>query len=247
MLGLKDKVVIVTGSGRGIGKSVALKFAQMGAKIVISDINENDVNQSVADMKAQGVEAIGIKANVSVSADCEALLEKAKETFGKVDVLINNAGITRDNLIIRMTEDEWDAVIAVNLKGVFNCSKAAVKIMMKQKFGSIINIASVVGIMGNPGQANYSASKGGVIAFTKTLAKEYAGRNVRVNAIAPGFIDTAMTQAIPENEKKAMISMIPLKRLGLPDDIANAAAFLASDLATYITGQVLVVDGGMVM
>lgn len=247
MLGLKDKVVIVTGSGRGIGKSVAMKFAEAGSKIVISDLNEADIEQTVKEIKAKGVDAIGIKANVSLAADCENLINKAKETFGSLDVLVNNAGITKDNLLIRMEESEWDAVMNVNLKGVFNCTKAAVKIMMKQKYGNIINIASVVGIMGNAGQCNYSASKGGVIAFTKTIAREYANRNIKVNAVAPGFIDTAMTKAIPEKERETLIAQIPLKRLGQPEDIANACLFLASDLASYVTGQALVVAGGMLI
>lgn len=246
MLNLKDKVVIITGSGRGIGKSVALRFAEAGAKVVISDINEADVNETVSEIQAKGVEAFGIKANVAQMADCEALMDKTKEKFGKIDVLINNAGITRDNLMMRMTEEEWDMVIAVNLKGVFNCSKAAIKIMMKQKYGNIINIASVVGITGNAGQVNYSASKGGVIAMTKTLAAEYAGRNIRVNAIAPGFIITEMTAKLPEEVRAEWAKKIPLQRGGTPDDVANAALFLASDLSSYITKQTLVVDGGMI-
>jgi 3-oxoacyl-[acyl-carrier protein] reductase len=246
MIDLKDKVAIVTGSGRGIGKSIVTAFAKAGAKVVVSDINEKDVQDVAKELESQGFEAMGIAGNVTKYEDCENLINRTKEKFGKVDVLINNAGITRDNLIVRMDEEDWDAVIAVNLKGVFNCSKAAVKVMMKQKFGNIINIASVVGITGNAGQANYSATKGGVIALTKTLAKEYAGRKIRVNAIAPGFIDTAMTQAIPEKARNEMISSIPLKRLGQPEDIANAAIFLASDMADYITSQVIVVDGGMI-
>jgi 3-oxoacyl-[acyl-carrier protein] reductase len=245
MFSLKDKVCVVTGSGRGIGKAIAMKCSLAGAKIVISDINEADISQTVDEIKKNGNEAIGIKTNVAVFADCENLLEKAKEHFGKVDILVNNAGITRDNLVIKMSEDEWDSVISVNQKGVFNCSKAAIKIMMKQRFGSIISVASVIGIHGNAGQANYAASKGGVIAFTKSIAKEYAGRNIRANAIAPGFIDTAMTKAIPEKERETLISGIPLKRLGQPDDIANTCVFLGSDEGSYITGQVIVVDGGM--
>ncbi len=246
MLNLKDKVVIITGSGRGIGKSLALQFAKAQAKIVISDINEQDITQTVSEIQGMGVEALGVKANVALMADCENLMDKAKEKFGKIDVLINNAGITRDTLLMRMGEDEWDSVIAVNLKGVFNCSKAAVKIMMKQKFGNIINIASVVGITGNAGQANYSASKGGVIALTKTLAMEYAGRNIRVNAIAPGFIVTEMTAQLSEEVRAEWAKKIPLQRGGTPEDVANAALFLASDLSSYITKQTLVVDGGMI-
>lgn len=247
MLNLKDKVVIVTGSGRGIGKAVALKFADQGCKLVISDLNEADIEETVKEIKAKGTDAIGIKSNVGVFADATDLMEKTKAQFGKIDVLVNNAGITRDNLLIRMEESDWDSVIGVNLKGVFNCTKAAVKIMMKQKFGNIINMASVVGITGNAGQANYSASKGGVIALTKSVAKEYANRGIRVNAIAPGFIETAMTKAIPEKEREAWVATIPLRRAGQPEDIANSCLFLASDLSSYVTGQVLVVAGGMVM
>lgn len=246
MLNLKDKVVIITGSGRGIGKSLALRFAQAQAKIVISDINDADIAQTVSEIEGMGVEALGVKANVAVMADCENLVDKTKEKFGKIDVLINNAGITRDTLLMRMSEEDWDSVIAVNLKGVFNCSKAAVKIMMRQKFGNIINIASVVGVTGNAGQANYSASKGGVIAFTKTLAMEYAGRNIRANAIAPGFIITEMTAQLSEEVRAEWAKKIPLQRGGTPEDVANAALFLASDLSSYITKQTLVVDGGMI-
>jgi len=246
MLGLKDKVVVVTGSARGIGKAIALKFAEAGSKVIISDINDEVTQSTVNEFKSKGFEAFGIKCDVSSFEDSQNLIDKTVEKYGKIDVLINNAGITKDNLIIRMTEDEWDKVIAVNLKGVFNCSKHAIKYMMKAKSGVIVNIASVVGITGNAGQVNYSATKGGVIAMTKSLAKEYAGRNIRVNAIAPGFIETEMTKAIPEKEREAWAASIPLKRAGKPEDVANAALFLASDLASYITSQVLVVDGGMI-
>ncbi len=245
MIDIKDKVVIITGAGQGIGKVVALKFADAGAKVVVSDINEENVNKVVEEIKARGVESIGFKTNVVNSEECDALIAKTKEAFGRIDAIVNNAGITKDNLIVRMSDEDWDAVINVNLKGVFNCTRAATKVMMKQKSGSIINMASVVGVIGNAGQANYSASKGGVIMLSKTVAKEYAGRGVRVNAIAPGFIDTEMTKAIPEKQRDMMISTIPLKRLGQPEDIAHACLFLASDMSSYITGQVLIVDGGM--
>lgn len=246
MIELNNKVAVVTGSGRGIGKAIALKLAQAGAKVVISDINEETVNETVNEFKAQGLEAIGVPANVTVAEDCTKLMDEAVKNFGALDILVNNAGITKDGLIIRMDESDWDAVIAVNLKGVYLCSKAAIKIMMKKKTGNIINLASVVGITGNAGQANYSATKGAVISLTKTLAKEYASRKIRVNAIAPGFIQSEMTDKIPEKERNAMISTIPLKRLGQPEDIADAALFLASDLASYVTSQVIVVDGGMI-
>lgn len=246
MIELNNKVAVVTGSGRGIGKAIALKLAQAGAKVVISDINEATVNETVNEFKAQGLDAIGVAANVTVAEDCTKLMDEAVKNFGALDILVNNAGITKDGLIIRMDESDWDAVIAVNLKGVYLCSKAAIKIMMKKKTGNIINLASVVGITGNAGQANYSATKGAVISLTKTLAKEYASRKIRVNAIAPGFIQSEMTDKIPEKERNAMISTIPLKRLGQPEDIADAALFLASDLASYVTSQVIVVDGGMI-
>jgi len=244
---LKGKIAVVTGSAGGIGATIAKEFAKRGASVVISDLDETGGNQTVQDIKSNGSEALWIKANVSKSEDANNLVEKTLEKFDCLDILVNNAGITRDNLLMRMSEEEWDSVIAVNLKGTYNCIRAATKTFMKQRSGNIINIASVVGQMGNAGQANYSASKAGVIGLTKTVAKELATRNVRVNAIAPGFIDTAMTKKLSESAKESLLSLIPLKRLGQPEDVAKTAVFLASEESAYITGQIINVDGGMVM
>jgi 3-oxoacyl-[acyl-carrier protein] reductase len=245
---LKNKTAVITGSAQGIGKAIAEKFAAEGANIAVSDINVELSSKTAEEIKQKyGVETIAVAANVSVLADCENLIKSSLDKFSKIDILINNAGITKDNLVLRMSESEWDAVIAVNLKGVFNCIKAASKAMLKQREGRIINIASVVGQMGNKGQINYSASKGGVIAITKTCAKEFASRNILVNAIAPGFISTAMTDKLTEEQKKAMTDAIPLSRLGQASDIANAALFFASGESSYITGHVLAVNGGMYM
>ncbi len=245
---LKGKIAVITGSAQGIGKSIAETFAAEGANLVVSDINAELSQKTADEIKAKyGVETIAVAGNVAKLEDCENLVKASLDKFSKIDILINNAGITKDNLVLRMTEAEWDAVIAVNLKGVFNCIKAASRPMLKQRQGRIINIASVVGEMGNAGQINYSASKGGVIAMTKTCAKEFASRNILVNAIAPGFIRTAMTEVLSDEAKKAMSDMIPLSRLGEPSDIANAALFFASDDSSYITGHVLSVNGGMYM
>jgi 3-oxoacyl-[acyl-carrier protein] reductase len=243
---LKDQVAVITGGAQGIGKSIATLFAAEGAKLVLSDIDEAAV-QATATQIAQekGVETLGVKGNVAQWTDCEKLVDTSLDKFGRIDILINNAGITRDNLLMRMSDDEWDAVIAVNLKGVFNCTKAAIRPMMKQRRGRIVNIASVVGQMGNAGQANYSASKGGVMALTKTCAREFASRNVLVNAIAPGFIRTRMTDALTEEQKKKLLELIPLGRLGEPEDIAKVALFLCSEESSYITGHVVSVNGGM--
>lgn len=245
---LKDQVAIVTGSAQGIGRAVAEAFAREGAAIVVSDINA-DLCQKTADEIKQkyGVETLAVAANVSSLTDCDRLMQSTLDKFSKINILINNAGITRDNLVMRMSEQEWDAVIGVNLKGVFNCIKAASRIMLKQRSGRIVNIASVVGQMGNAGQANYSASKGGVIALTKTCAREFSSRNILVNAIAPGFIRTAMTDALPDDAKKRLAEQIPLQRLGEAQDVANAAMFLCSEESSYITGQVIAVNGGMYM
>jgi 3-oxoacyl-[acyl-carrier protein] reductase len=245
---LKDKVALITGSAQGIGKAIAEKFASEGANVVVSDINFELSSKTAEEIKQKyGVETLAVAANVSNLENCENLVKSCLDKFSKIDILINNAGITKDNLVLRMTEAEWDAVISVNLKGVFNCIKAASRPMLKQRQGRIINIASVVGEMGNAGQINYSASKGGVIAVTKTCAKEFASRNILVNAIAPGFIRTAMTDKLSEEAKKAMADMIPLSRLGEAEDIAKAALFLASEDSSYITGHVLSVNGGMYM
>lgn len=244
---LKDKVAIITGSARGIGKMIALELASAGAPVVISDVMEEEGNKVVQEIRNLGREAIWVKADVSKSAEAAHLIQATLDKFLKIDILINNAGITRDNLLLRMSENEWDSVLAVNLKGAFNCIQAATKIFMKQRSGRIINIASVVGQIGNAGQANYAASKAGIIGLTKAVAKELASRNVTVNAVAPGFIQTTMTDKLPEKAKEALMSAIPLGRLGQPEDVAKAVRFLCSDAANYITGQVLNVDGGMVM
>ena len=245
---LKGKSAVITGSAQGIGRAIAETYAAQGADLVISDINIELSQKTAQEIKDKyKVETIAVACNVSKLEDCENLIKAALDKYGKIDILVNNAGITKDNLVLRMSEMEWDAVIAVNLKGVFNCIKAACKPMFKARQGRIINIASVVGQMGNPGQVNYSATKGGVIAMTKTCAKEFSSRNILVNAIAPGFIRTAMTDKLSEEAKKAMSDMIPLARLGEAQDIANAALFFASEDSSYITGHVLSVNGGMYM
>ncbi|MBN1384098.1 MAG: 3-oxoacyl-[acyl-carrier-protein] reductase [Elusimicrobia bacterium] len=245
---LKDKVAIITGGAQGIGRAIAEKLADEGAKIAIVDVQE-EIAKNTADeiSKDKDVESLALKIDVSSFQETEGMTKKVVEKFGKIDIIVNNAGITRDNLLIRMTDEEWDKVIAINLKGVFNCSKAAAKIMMKQRCGKIVNISSVVGLMGNAGQVNYSASKGGVIALTKTLARELASRNINVNAIAPGFIKTAMTDKLSDEAKQKLIALIPLSRLGEPQDVANLVAFLCTEESSYITGEVISVNGGMYM
>ena len=247
---LKGKCAVITGSTRGIGKAIAIKYASLGCNIVINyrsekdEVNARELSDEIGKL---GVDTLIVKANIGDFEEAKNLVEKAKEKFGKVDILVNNAGITKDNLILRMNESDFDDVINVNLKGSFNCLKAVTPIMLKQKHGKIINMASVVGVIGNPGQVNYCASKAGVIGMTKSLAKELGGKNINVNAIAPGFIDTDMTRVLSEDQKKNILSQVPLKRLGLVSDIANVAAFLASEDSDYITGQVIHVDGGMAM
>lgn len=244
---LKDKVAIVTGGGRGIGREIALALAAQGANLVLVDVDETTLNQTAKDIQTKGVKALGIKADVTSVADADRVADEAAKTLGRIDILVNNAGITRDNLIMRMKEDEWDRVLAINLKGTFNFTKAVSRYMMKARSGRIVNIASVIGIGGNAGQANYAASKGGVIALTKSAAKEFAPRNINVNAVAPGFIQTAMTEVLNDDVKNKMMERIPLQRLGTTKDVADAVLFLVSDASSYITGQVLVVDGGMIM
>ncbi len=246
-MNLKDKVAFVTGSAQGIGKSIATAFAKAGANVVISDINLELAQQTAKEIGALGVKTLAIKTNVADAADVDNSVAEIVKALGRIDILVNNAGITKDNLLIRMKKEEWDAVLAVNLTGVFNCTKAVGTLMMKQRYGKIINIASIVGQMGNFGQANYAATKGGVIAFTKTVAKELSSRGVNCNAIAPGFIQTAMTDKLSDDVKKKMMEQIPLGKLGTPEDIANAALFLAGPESDYITGQVLAVNGGMYM
>jgi 3-oxoacyl-[acyl-carrier protein] reductase len=244
---LRDQVAVVTGSARGIGKTIALELAKAGVKLVISDLNVEAGKETVQEIKAGGSEALWIEADVSKNDQAAYLIENAHTTFGRLDILVNNAGITRDNLIMRMSEDEWDSVIAVNLKGTFNCIRAATKILMKQRSGRIVNIASVVGQMCNAGQANYASSKAGIIGLRKSVAKEFASRNVLVNAVAPGFIETAMTEKLPEKARETLLQLIPLARLGKPEDVAKVVLFLCSERSAYITGQVINVDGGMVM
>ncbi len=244
---LKDKVAIITGSARGIGKSIATLFARQGAKVVISDIADEIGEKTAQEIKELGGEAIYLHCDVSDPEDAERLIRSTVESFGRLDILVNNAGITRDSLLVRMKDEDWNRVISINLTGTFNCTRAAAKVMMRQRDGCIINIASVAGIMGNVGQVNYSASKAGVIGITKSAARELARRGVRVNAIAPGFIMTEMTAKLPEAERERILEMVPLGKPGTPEDVANVALFLASDAARYITGQVIRVDGGMVM
>ena len=244
MIDFKNKSVIITGSARGIGKAIALKFGGLGANLVIVDMNEEATKATAEELKGLGYKAIAVTCNVTKEEDCAAMIDATVKEFGSVDVLINNAGITKDTLLMRMKKEQWDAVIAVNLTGTYNATQAAIKTMMKQKSGNIINLTSIVGIDGNAGQTNYAASKAGVIGFTKACAKEFASRGIRVNAIAPGFIETDMTAAIPEAMREGMKKAIYLGRTGKPDDIAGAAAFLASDAASYITGVVLEVRGG---
>ena len=246
-LKLTGKVALVTGAAQGIGKAVALLLARNGADIVVSDINLEKAEETAKEIESIGRKAMAIKVNVANLNDVEQMVEAILEKFGKIDILVNNAGITRDKLILRMTEEDWDAVLNVNLKGTFNCTKAVVRHMSKQRSGKIVSIASVVGEMGNAGQANYSASKAGVIGFTKTIAREFAQRGINVNAIAPGYIETPMTEGLPEKAKEELKRLIPMERLGKPEDVAEAVLFLVSEASSYITGQVLNVNGGIYM
>ena len=244
---LAEKVAIVTGSTRGIGQAIAEELARQGAKVVISGRNGERAQQVAAAIQEAGGEAIAVQADVSHMADAQRLVRETLERWGRIDILVNNAGITRDNLLLRMSEEEWDTVLQVNLKGAFNCTKSVTRQMMKQRQGRIINITSVVGQMGNAGQANYAASKAGLIGFTKSVARELASRNITCNAVAPGYIQTDMTAALDDAVKDSLKQQIPLGRLGTPEDVARVVAFLCSDDAAYITGQVINVDGGMVM
>lgn len=246
---LKGKVALITGSVRGIGKAISVCFAKAGADVVInyiSDRSELEANNLVEELKQMGVKALAIKADISKSEEAKGLITEAVKHFGKLDILVNNAGITKDMLLLRMTEQEFDKVIEVNLKGIFNCTKEASRAMLKAG-GSIINMTSVVGINGNAGQSNYAASKAGVIGFTKSVAKEFAGKKLRVNAIAPGFIETDMTSVLADKVKEDVMRNIPMKRFGASDEVAKVALFLASDLSSYVTGEVIRVDGGMAM
>lgn len=243
----KDKVVVVTGASRGIGREIALLFAEQGARVVLSARGEQAVAELADEIVRRGFEALAVTGNVADGADVENLFSQTKEKFGRVDILVNNAGITRDGLLMRMKDEDWDAVLDTNLKGAFLCTRAAAKLMSKQKYGRIINISSVVGEMGNAGQANYCASKAGLIGLTKSAARELARRNVTVNAVTPGFIETEMTDALPDRTRQDLQAQIPMGRFGQTGDVAQAVLFLSSDGAKYITGQVLGVNGGMYM
>lgn len=245
---LTGKTAIVTGASRGIGRAIAMELAKQGADVVVNySGNEQKALEVVEQIKQLGQNSIAVQANVDDQASVEALVKQTIDTFGKVDILVNNAGITRDMLLMRMKEEDFDAVIQTNLKGVFLCTKAVTRPMLKQRYGRIVNIASVVGLIGNPGQANYVAAKAGVIGLTKTTAKELASRNITVNAVAPGFIATDMTDTLKDEYKEELLKQIPLARLGKPEDIAHVVAFLCTDEASYVTGQTINVDGGMVM
>jgi len=247
-MSLKGKIALVTGSSRGIGRAIALQLARKGAHVAVNYAgNEKKAEEVVLELKNIGVEAIKIRANVADEKDVKAIIEEVVKQFGRLDILVNNAGITKDNLLLRMKADEFDSVIETNLKGAFLCTKTVARQMMKQRYGRIINIASIVGVSGNPGQANYVAAKAGLIGLTKSTAKELATRNILVNAIAPGFITTDMTDVLSDEQKDAILSQIPLEKLGEPEDVANVVCFLASDDAKYMTGQTIHVDGGMVM
>jgi len=244
---LEKKTALITGAARGIGRAIAEKFADEGADLALCDLNSDWLQEAMTACRAKGVKVNGYTANVSVAADAQNTIEAIVKDFGRLDVVVNNAGITRDGFLLRMSEEDWDAVLDVNLKGTFLLTKSAAKIMLKQRSGAIVNLASIIGLIGNAGQCNYAASKAGVIALTKSAARELASRNIRVNAVAPGFITTKMTETIPEDIRKKMLEAIPLERFGAPEDVAEAVLFLASDSAAYITGQVISVNGGMVM
>ena len=244
---LENKVAIVTGGARGIGKSISKRLADEGATVAIVDVLLEVAEETANEFKSQGLKAAAYRADVSSSEDVNAVVKAINTDLGRIDILVNNAGITKDTLLMRMSESDWDAVININLKGVFNFTKAVVRPMMKAKGGKIVNISSVVGRMGNAGQANYSASKAGVIGFTKTVAKEFAGKNICANAIAPGYIKTDMTKAVSDAATEAFMTVIPMKRGGTPDDVSNAVYFFCSPDSDYVTGQVLNVDGGMLM
>lgn len=247
MMRLEGKVALITGGARGIGREIAMTLAKEGADIVIWDVNLSDARNTCKEIESLGRKTLAEQVDVTNFEMVETAVNKILDKYGKLDILVNNAGITKDNLLLRMSQQEWDAVLSVNLKGTFNCTKAVFRPMSKQRSGRIVNIASIIGIIGNYGQANYAASKAGIIALTKTAARELAARNVTVNAIAPGFIQTEMTAKLPEDVKAKMMSAIPMAKLGTPKDVANACLFLASNEADYITGQTIVVDGGMVM
>ncbi|MCP9454651.1 MAG: 3-oxoacyl-[acyl-carrier-protein] reductase [Nitrospira sp.] len=244
---LAGKVAIVTGAAQGIGRAIAERLAEDGADVVVADLDQARSSETVHAIEKLGRRALNVKVNVAEAGETKVMAAEVLKAWGRIDILVNNAGITRDGLLLRMKDEDWNLVLQVNLNGTFNCTKAVLPTMTKQRYGRIVNIASIVGVMGNVGQANYAASKAAVIGFTKTVAREYASRNITVNAVAPGFIDTAMTHGLPADIKEALQKQIPLGRLGTPADVAAAVRFLVSDDATYITGHVLHVNGGMLM
>ncbi|MCK4860034.1 MAG: 3-oxoacyl-[acyl-carrier-protein] reductase [Candidatus Omnitrophica bacterium] len=243
---LKDKLALITGGGQGIGREIACLFAQQGANIAIFDVREDAIKEVIAQTVSLGKQGLGMCVDVSKFAEVEKGIQKVVDKFGKISILVNNAGITRDALLLRMKEEDWDKVLNINLKGVFNCTKAVAKIMFKQREGKIINISSIIGMRGNVGQSNYAASKAAIIGFTKSIAREFASRNIQANAIAPGFIQTEMTVKMSEASKEAIIKQIPSGKLGEKKDVANLALFLASKNSNYINGEVIKIDGGMV-
>ncbi len=240
------KVVLITGSARGIGKSIARLFAEQGAQVVIADILQEKIDATVHEFTSKGLKAVGSQCNITSEEEVENFMKDIYKQFGSIDILVNNAGITADNLIIRMKKNDWDKVLNVNLTGTFICTQKAARYMMKQRHGKIVNVSSVIGFIGNAGQANYAATKGGIIAFTKSVAKELASRNINVNAVAPGFIRTAMTDALPEEIQQKYLENISMKRFGTPEDVGKLVLFLSSEDADYITGQTIIIDGGMI-